>query len=256
MGKLNDVDSHSTHAIKFSFVNEIGDANIKCAQFHCHFKNAEHEVDGVSHFGECHVVCYRSLGMKGSVGYTDLTAAVTSNEPGALAVFGFLIEKSDSLVDDQVIQQIIDARNSKSSNAIEIPVPKNFHSYYRYDGSLTTPTCNEVVTWTVFAETVKISHKQIDEISAWGRGNLNGNNRQIQALNDRKIIHFGEPGEANAVVTAIDVSNKNVIAAINKVAEDLAKQVDSVGQMVGKSSGTALKPAAVTIVAALFMRFM
>ena len=76
--------------------------------------------------------------MKGSVGYKDLTAAVTSNEPGALAVFGFLIEKSDSLVDDQVVQQIIDARNSKRLGAIEIPVPKNFESYYRYDGSLTT----------------------------------------------------------------------------------------------------------------------
>ena len=34
-------------------------------------------------------------------------------------------------------------------------------SYYSYDGSLTTPTCNEVVSWYVMEGTIAISQEQV-----------------------------------------------------------------------------------------------
>ena len=39
--------------------------------------------------------------------------------------------------------------------------PAVTNKYYRYQGSLTTPTCNEVVTWTVFALPSYISSAQV-----------------------------------------------------------------------------------------------
>jgi len=39
--------------------------------------------------------------------------------------------------------------------------PVNTNNYYRYQGSLTTPPCLQVVQWTIFSETAIISEKQV-----------------------------------------------------------------------------------------------
>ena len=40
-------------------------------------------------------------------------------------------------------------------------LPINLNNYYRYHGSLTTPPCSEIVSWTVFHDLVDISAKQV-----------------------------------------------------------------------------------------------
>ena len=40
-------------------------------------------------------------------------------------------------------------------------LPYDKTKFFRYNGSLTTPTCNEAVTWTVFNDAVKISQYQV-----------------------------------------------------------------------------------------------
>ena len=65
-------------------------------------------------------------------------------------------------------------------------------TYYAYEGSLTTPTCDEVVNWYVFPDPLPITSVQLKAINAYFKGDLkfangNGNNRVIQPLNDRTV---------------------------------------------------------------------
>ena len=40
-------------------------------------------------------------------------------------------------------------------------IAKRSNSYYTYQGSLTTPGCNEIVTWMVLDYPLKMSEKQV-----------------------------------------------------------------------------------------------
>ena len=40
-------------------------------------------------------------------------------------------------------------------------MPWNTNDFYRYEGSLTTPGCYEVVTWTIFQNTVKVTEAEV-----------------------------------------------------------------------------------------------
>lgn len=63
--------------------------------------------------------------------------------------------------------------------------------WFNYQGSLTTPTCDEVVDWWVSAEPVTISTAQLDELKrAFRLNSLNNagkNARPTQQLNGREV---------------------------------------------------------------------
>ena len=71
---------------------------------------------------------------------------------------GVLIEVGGK--DNKYYEPIIHRLQSvKTENSIKVDMktldmtklfPRDLNEFYRYEGSLTTPKCNEVATWTVF----------------------------------------------------------------------------------------------------------
>jgi carbonic anhydrase len=58
-------------------------------------------------------------------------------------------------------------------------------SYYRFDGSLTTPPCSEGVRWLVMKQPLSASKDQID---AFAHVLHHPNNRPVQAVNARAVL--------------------------------------------------------------------
>merc|ERR1711892_773980 len=82
-----------------------------------------------------------------------------------------------------------DFNNFKLSNILA-PILQS--SYFSYKGSLTTPSCNEVVRWLVIEDTIVVSRHQLKLFRAlWDESgnNLVNNFRPIQPLNGRTIYY-------------------------------------------------------------------
>ena len=62
--------------------------------------------------------------------------------------------------------------------------------YYRFDGSLTTPPCSEVVEWIIFKEPIVLS---LEEVLKLKRDMPLDNYRDEQALNGRLVTLYTDP---------------------------------------------------------------
>lgn len=61
---------------------------------------------------------------------------------------------------------------------------------YHYEGSLTTPPCDEIVDWFVYTEVFPISKKNYDRLKeAIHQGH--SNSRSVQRLNGRQPVIVG-----------------------------------------------------------------
>lgn len=172
------------HSLKYQFTPEIQTENHKCPQFHLHINQSEHKIDNKFYFAELHIVCYKNY-------FSDLGSAIADDNMGNLAVFGFFIDEGYAPRGNIPVQDMIDSHDKYNPRpfSMQIPRPDDLRFYYRYSGSLTTPTCNEVVTWTVFKDPIKVSPMQKWLMSNWAE-NLVENNRPVQPLNQRQLQIF------------------------------------------------------------------
>ncbi|XP_067687020.1 carbonic anhydrase-like [Haliotis asinina] len=173
-------------------------ADYNTAQLHFHWgktdaEGSEHTVDGTRFPMEMHIVNYRAT-------YTSVSDAAGHSD--GLAVLGFFFEIGNT--SHPGIQKIVDVLSSitdAGTNTTVTPfmlnelLPSSLDNFYRYSGSLTTPNCNEVVTWSVFPQSIKITSSQMAvfrtlqsvEQNDDGNHNMYNNYRPVQAMGSRKL---------------------------------------------------------------------
>jgi len=148
----------------------IGGKSFALLQFHFHHKS-EHGLNGKQLPMELHFV--------------------HSSPDGTLAVLGVFLEAGGepgaAVETIDAIWKLAPAEKGAAESAETIdpgallPVERSF---YRYYGSLTTPPCSEIVTWTVYHNPVAITQAQIDAFATLFENNA----RPFQALNRRFLL--------------------------------------------------------------------
>ncbi len=128
---------------------------------------SEHRIDGASYAAEMHLV--------------------HEGADGDLAVVGLLFRLGEP---SPIVQGVLDAAPAAGAAAaggvgLNAGLDAPGGGCYRYDGSKTTPPCDEPVDWYVMREPKTISAEQVDGLLALSGG---PNNRPVQPRGGRKII--------------------------------------------------------------------
>ena len=144
----------------------IGQRTFKLKSAHFHAPS-EHLIDGTSFAAELHLV--------------------HAHADSDLAVVGVLFTLGEP---SATVQAILDAapatgEGGTPETALNAKgyVPQDL-SYYHYDGSKTTPPCDEPVSWFVMREPRTISEQQVRRLQKLSDG---PNNRPVQPAGDRLL---------------------------------------------------------------------
>lgn len=170
-------------------------ANLKSTyileQIHFHWP-AEHTVDNNRDALELHFVHYKEQ-------YGNTSAASKHENGIAVVATLFELDSEDNMEITPILKatELISNGIGKSAELNEskfIPslfLPKDHTTYYHYDGSLTTPGCQETVMWYILTEKLSVSEQQLNVFKSveTSNGTLSFNYRPTQAIGERTIYH-------------------------------------------------------------------
>ncbi|XP_030824666.1 carbonic anhydrase 9-like isoform X2 [Camarhynchus parvulus] len=167
----------------------------RAAQLHLHWGSpagpgSEHTVNGRRFAAEIHVVHYNTK-------YDSFTEAMV--HPDGLAVLGAFLEVGHG--ENQYYHEILKHLHEIQEVGQETLVPgfniagllpANLKLYFHYNGSLTTPPCYQTVKWTVFNQTMLLSHHQMSVLVSTLKSPedelLQNNYRPVQSLHGRQVL--------------------------------------------------------------------
>ncbi|MBN3313060.1 CAH4 anhydrase, partial [Atractosteus spatula] len=193
----HSVKVNLSSTIKISSGNLTG--SYKAVEFHLHWGSetspgSEHTIDGEQYPMELHIVHIKE---------TYKTVNEAMKDKSGIAVLGFFYEESSTENPNYnpIIEALSKINKSGESVALHgvildklIPAKENRTKYYRYEGSLTTPSCAEAVVWTVFENRIPLSKRQLSafhNISFNDGSPMTENFRPVQPRNGRVVYVSG-----------------------------------------------------------------
>ena len=145
----------------------IGQKSLTLISAHMH-SPSEHLLDGVSFAAELHMI--------------------HQDADDNLAVVGQFFRLGEPSPAVQAILDAAPATGETDADGIGLNAgtyTPGVSGYFRYDGSKTTPPCDEPVDWYVMRATKTISQQQVDRLLRLSGG---PSNRPVQPIGDRVII--------------------------------------------------------------------
>lgn len=85
-----------------------------------------------------------------------------------------------------------------------LPEEEKLRRYFRYLGSLTTPSCAETVVWTVFEEPILLHKSQVHSARARCSLPLPRSPESMPRLAPRGPLRWGCPGNGSPLIQSLD----------------------------------------------------
>jgi len=180
----------------------LGNSTYQLLQVHFHWGSAkgqgsEHTIEGKQHDLEMHMVhTNTAYETDEAANYKDgyLVVGVLFDEAKRNKIRGFgqtfrnFVKKSSKLQDSDegTLTAMFDVSDILRKSGVA-------RSHFQYSGSLTTPSCNEVVTWILATKILKEKRSELNALRSLQTHDdeaLVDNFRPTQELNGRKIMMF------------------------------------------------------------------
>ncbi|CEO97180.1 unnamed protein product (mitochondrion) [Plasmodiophora brassicae] len=203
-GRTIELDVRSPHTCRG--VPGSPSAHFRLAAVHIHYGSAsdqgsEHTINGRTSALEVHMVHFDTR-------FASLDKA--REQPGGIMVAGLLFDEADEAIANPELTKmaVISGTALRSTGGVLASrlnaapliegtgLDKARARFLTYAGSLTTPTCNEVVTWIVAAEPGLVGHQTMHllrTVTGLGNKTISPNFRQVQPLNGRTITSSFQP---------------------------------------------------------------